>query len=89
MLTDALLNDRAFMEGLIQRLAAIPEWRAVAAAQFAPKPAGVSPESARPETPSAAVALYVCPMHPDVTASKPGECPKCGMTLVRSALDHK
>ena len=24
---------------------------------------------------------YVCPMHPEVTSDKPGECPKCGMTL--------
>ena len=25
---------------------------------------------------------YVCPMHPEVTASEPGVCPKCGMKLV-------
>jgi len=30
---------------------------------------------------SAAV-VYVCPMHPEVTSSSPGKCPKCGMTLV-------
>ena len=28
--------------------------------------------------------LYVCPMHADVTSDKPGQCPKCGMTLVRT-----
>ncbi|HKO57339.1 MAG TPA: heavy metal-binding domain-containing protein [Thermoanaerobaculia bacterium] len=28
-------------------------------------------------------ALYVCPMHPEVTSNEPGKCPKCGMTLVR------
>jgi FtsP/CotA-like multicopper oxidase with cupredoxin domain len=28
---------------------------------------------------------YVCPMHPDVTASEPGRCPKCGMKLVPSS----
>ena len=26
-------------------------------------------------------AVYQCPMHPDVRASEPGKCPKCGMTL--------
>ena len=25
---------------------------------------------------------YVCPMHPEVTASEPAACPKCGMKLV-------
>jgi FtsP/CotA-like multicopper oxidase with cupredoxin domain len=28
---------------------------------------------------------YACPMHPDVTASEPSTCPKCGMKLVPSA----
>ncbi|MDP9071315.1 MAG: multicopper oxidase family protein [Actinomycetota bacterium] len=27
---------------------------------------------------------YACPMHPEVTASAPGTCPKCGMKLVPS-----
>ena len=26
--------------------------------------------------------IYACPMHPDATASAPGTCPRCGMTLV-------
>jgi CopA family copper-resistance protein len=26
---------------------------------------------------------YTCPMHPEIQASKPGNCPKCGMTLVK------
>jgi len=25
--------------------------------------------------------LYVCPMHPKVTADAPGRCPDCGMNL--------
>jgi Cu+-exporting ATPase len=33
--------------------------------------------------PSAA-AKYFCPMHPEVTADKPGSCPKCGMALERN-----
>jgi len=28
--------------------------------------------------------FYTCPMHPDVIADKPGKCPKCAMTLVRT-----
>jgi cytochrome oxidase Cu insertion factor (SCO1/SenC/PrrC family) len=28
-------------------------------------------------------ARYECPMHPGITYSKPGKCPKCGMTLVK------
>jgi FtsP/CotA-like multicopper oxidase with cupredoxin domain len=31
------------------------------------------------------VTSYVCPMHPDVTATEPGTCPKCGMKLLPSA----
>lgn len=26
--------------------------------------------------------IYVCPMHPEVTARAPGVCPKCNMKLV-------
>ncbi len=41
---------------------------------------------------SAAVALdpplegqWTCPMHPEIVASKPGKCPKCGMDLIPAA----
>lgn len=30
----------------------------------------------------AAKSEYVCPMHPEVTSSEPGQCPKCHMDLV-------
>ena len=29
---------------------------------------------------------YACPMHPDVTSSEPGTCPKCGMTLTPASM---
>ena len=28
-------------------------------------------------------AIYTCPMHPEVTSTTPGTCPKCGMTLIK------
>ena len=30
---------------------------------------------------SANAIVYTCPMHPEVTSDKPGQCPKCGMNL--------
>ena len=30
---------------------------------------------------------YACPMHPEVTATEPGTCPKCGMKLVAVAAE--
>ncbi|MBW3127326.1 heavy metal-binding domain-containing protein [Hymenobacter profundi] len=34
-------------------------------------------------TTPATAGAYVCPMHPEVTSDKPGDCPKCGMALVK------
>ena len=28
------------------------------------------------------MAMYVCPMHPEETSSKPGKCSKCGMDMI-------
>src|SRR5204862_541548 len=36
---------------------------------------------------TAAPAVYACPMHPEVTATEPGTCPKCGMKLVPVQAD--
>lgn len=35
--------------------------------------------------------IYTCPMHPEVQESKPGKCPKCGMTLVpmKKVMNHE
>jgi hypothetical protein len=29
---------------------------------------------------------YTCVMHPDIHSPKPGECPKCGMALVKEKV---
>lgn len=29
---------------------------------------------------------YTCPMHPEILKKAPGECPKCGMTLVKQKM---
>src|SRR5690349_13449746 len=33
--------------------------------------------------------IYTCPMHPEVQMSKPGNCPKCGMTLEKKTITVK
>lgn len=43
---------------------------------------GTGAGSAARPAPDAGTALYACPMHPEVTDTKPSRCPKCGMTLV-------
>lgn len=66
---------------------------AVPAASTAPAaPAGATPDPhaghAGHSLPASADAgsgemVYVCPMHPEVTSTKPGSvCPKCGMKMV-------
>ncbi len=34
-----------------------------------------------------AATIYTCPMHPEVTSDKPGQCPHCGMNLVPKEQD--
>jgi FtsP/CotA-like multicopper oxidase with cupredoxin domain len=34
-----------------------------------------------------AATLYVCPMHPEVSAAEAGRCPKCGMKLVPQSAE--
>ena len=55
-----------------------------AAAEGSP-PGAATPEGAHVDAGASkepAATVYTCPMHPEVTSSSPGKCPKCGMTLV-------
>jgi CopA family copper-resistance protein len=33
--------------------------------------------------------IFTCPMHPEIIRNKPGDCPKCGMTLVKKKVKQK
>ena len=47
-------------------------------------PTTPAPKSGQPAVakPPLGKSVYYCPMHPEVTSSGPGKCPKCGMDLV-------
>lgn len=56
---------------------------------------GGSPSAAKSVRPPAQAAapqakgtVYQCPMHPNVTADKPGKCPVCGMNLEPVSHSH-
>jgi hypothetical protein len=51
-----------------------------------PRPATAAPKQVHGEDRRVAT-VYTCPMHPEVRRSKPGQCPKCGMTLVPAGED--
>ena len=39
--------------------------------------------TATEETTVAKTGTYTCSMHPEVQSGKPGDCPKCGMALIK------
>lgn len=52
----------------------------------ATRPAAPTDSTATPggnPGPGVAAATYTCTMHPEVIANEPGQCPKCGMDLVK------
>lgn len=58
-----------------------PSSPAAAEAPYVP-PAAHAAEPPAAATPQERAVVYTCPMHPDVHSSTPGQCPRCGMTLV-------
>jgi Cu(I)/Ag(I) efflux system membrane fusion protein len=48
-----------------------------------------TPKSSDIETKADEKAIYTCTMHPKVRKDKPGDCPICGMALVKmEAVDN-
>jgi hypothetical protein len=41
------------------------------------------PKTTNARKDSTANMVYTCTMHPEIISAKPGDCPKCGMTLVK------
>lgn len=39
-------------------------------------------DHAKPKPKAKEAMTYTCPMHPEISSPKPGQCPKCGMKLV-------
>lgn len=76
------------MKLVIQNKESVPAKKAVPGKRTLPaKKEGMggmkmSPQKAAVETPYSGE-TYTCTMHPEVHASKPGNCPKCGMKLVK------
>ena len=52
-------------------------WRMNRAASRLPSPEAGAPSMAEP-----IIEYWTCTMHPEIRESGPGDCPKCGMTLV-------
>lgn len=89
LLAQVLLEDRGFIVDFIPRLTADPRWRTEALRHLAPfdSSAARSQDATAPAAREAA--RYTCPMHADVTAAAPGDCPRCGMALVRRSSSQQ
>lgn len=47
-----------------------------------------TPKDFLPNSPLLHEEVFVCPMHPEITADSPGDCPICGMDLVKHEHSH-
>jgi CopA family copper-resistance protein len=78
------------MKLVVQKKKSVPAKKAVPSKKAQPaKKEGMgdmkmSPQKPAVEAPSSGE-TYTCPMHAEIHASKPGNCPKCGMKLVKEA----
>lgn len=61
---------------------AIPVFCAGQASSGLNKPEnGFAADTSRNDT----ITVYTCPMHPEILSDKPGNCPKCGMQLIKKS----
>ncbi|MFV8341708.1 multicopper oxidase domain-containing protein [Flavobacterium sp. XS2P39] len=56
---------------------------------FAPENTNAENRSKKMEVLQTQPVSYTCVMHPEIHASKPGKCPKCGMDLIKEKLVKK
>jgi hypothetical protein len=81
---DALLANEGFTTTWILAVGSDSRWRKEGLQAWGPRDQG--PRVDRHERRSNRDAVhYTCPMHPEVISDRPGQCPKCGMDLVRAA----
>lgn len=69
--------DTSFYKGTTYYFCSVP-----CKEKFDKDPAAFTREKASMQTgKSSGEAIHTCPMHPDIVSDKPGDCPKCGMSL--------
>jgi FtsP/CotA-like multicopper oxidase with cupredoxin domain len=87
--TEGALSTAAHQFGQLRRApeleaerAQLDRWLAASPDKILALVAQMDDPAAMPE--AAGPVTYACPMHPEVTSTEPGRCPKCGMKLLAS-----